>query len=418
MKIELHLIQSFPPSCLNRDATGSPKDCEFGGVRRARVSSQCFKRAMRGFFREHNTVPVGERTKRLRAELLDPKKPFLATFQGLEPSELLEPAIDAFIHAFYSKNDAKKAEHAAVLLFLSQAEIEEIAQIVRENWDELQKVAAQRAKKVAEIDLKSGKSKTKPTEDETDDSEAADGGGDGKYRDLPPAKFDSKLEKSIVLRLQNAALSSDIGLFGRMLAEHPEHKIEAACQVAHAISTHAVTPELDFFSAVDDLNTDDAGAGMLGVTGFNAAVFYRYALVDFDALKLNLGGDGEAATQTVRAFLHAFVEAIPTGKQNSMAAQSLPSLGFFVVRESGAPCSLVNAFCTPIRFDKNAGLLDQSVEKLADYWQTMTGVYGEEGIKATALFCLDGRDKTAPLGTPVSKNLALDTVVNALPQAI
>ena len=409
MKIELHLIQSFPPSCLNRDATGSPKDCEFGGVRRARVSSQCFKRAMRGFFRENNLVPVGERTKRLRDEL----QPKLA---DLQPAELVAPAVDAFIHAFYSKNDAKKSEHAAVLLFLSQAEIEEVALIVRENWEELQKVAAQRAKKVAEIDAKSGKSKAKPLEGEAEEAEATEGGGDGKYRDLPPTKFDSKLEKSITLRLQNAVLSSDIGLFGRMLAEHPEHKIEAACQVAHALSTHAVTPELDFFSAVDDLNTDDAGAGMLGVTGFNAAVFYRYALVDFDALKLNLGGDNGAATRTIHAFLTAFVEAIPTGKQNSMAAQTLPSLGFFVVRETGASCSLVNAFCTPVRFHKDAGLLDQSVERLANYWETTLQVYGDEGIKTTALFCLDGRDKVAPLGTPLSKSAAVATIIEALPQ--
>ncbi len=409
MKIELHLIQSFPPSCLNRDATGSPKDCEFGGVRRARVSSQCFKRAMRGFFREHNSVPVGERTKRLREELV----PKLA---DLQPAELVAPAVDAFVHAFYSKNDSKKAEHAAVLLFLSQVEIEEIAQIVRENWDELQKVAALRAKKMAEIDAKSGKSKAQPVEGEEGNADSGEGGGDGKYKDLPSIKFDSKLEKAIETRLRDAKISSDIGLFGRMLAEHPEHKIEAACQVAHAISTHAVTPELDFFAAVDDLNTDDAGAGMLGVTGFNAAVFYRYALLDFDALKVNLGNDSEAATDTTRAFLEAFVEAIPTGKQNSMAAQSQPSLGFFVVRENGAPCSLVNAFCTPARFDKDTGLLDKSVEKLADYWAVTTEVYGESGIVAKPFFCTDGREKVGPLGTPVSKARAIETVIEALPK--
>ena len=415
MKIELHLIQSFPPSCLNRDATGSPKDCEFGGARRARVSSQCFKRAMRSFFREHNLVPVGERTKRLRDALL-PKLADLAP----DDSATLEAAIDAFIHAFYSKNDAKKAEHAAVLLFLSQTEIEEIAQIVRENWDELRKAGAARLKKMAEIDAKSGKNKAKSIDEQGGDDDAATSGapvadGDGKYKDLPPVKFDSKLEKTIVERLKNAAISSDIGLFGRMLAEHTEHKIEAACQVAHAISTHAVTPELDFFSAVDDLNTDDAGAGMLGVTGFNAAVFYRYALLDFDALRKNLGDDNAAATQTVRAFLEAFIEAIPTGKQNSMAAQNLPSLGFFVVRESGAPCSLVNAFCTPVRLNKERGLLDQSVEKLANYWKKTVGVYGDEGVVAQPFFSLVDDELTAPLGTAVSKTAAVEAVVDALP---
>ncbi len=413
MKIELHLIQSFPPSCLNRDATGSPKDCEFGGARRARVSSQCFKRAMRGFFRENNLVPVGERTKRLRGELL-PK------LSDLAPSDLVAPAVDAFIHAFYSKNDAKKAEHAAVLLFLSQVEIEEIAQIVRENWEELQKAGAARLKKMNEIEAKSGKSKNAADagDEETGDAGVAESGSDGKYKDLPPAKFDSKTEKAIVERLKNAVISSDIGLFGRMLAEHSEHKIEASCQVAHAISTHAVTPELDFFSAVDDLNTDDAGAGMLGVTGFNAAVFYRYALVDYDTLKQNLGGDTEAATKTARAFLEAFIQAIPTGKQNSMGAQNPPDLGFFVVRESGMPCSLINAFCTPVRLSKDsAGLLDQSVERMANYWGKMTQVYGDDGIVVQPFFSTAADKLTAPLGTPVSKKEAVEAVINALPKS-
>ncbi len=417
MKIELHLIQSFPPSCLNRDATGSPKDCEFGGVRRARVSSQCFKRAMRGFFREKNLVPVGERTKRLREELV-PK------LSDLAPSELVAPAVDAFIHAFYSKNDSKKAEHAAVLLFLSQVEIEAIAQIVRENWDELQKAGAARSKKMAEIDAKSGKTKkvanTEAEAAESGESEAVVADGDGKYKDLPPVKFDSNLHKSIRDRLEHLAISPDIALFGRMLANERDQvdiKKEAASQVAHAISTHAVTPELDFFSAVDDLNTDDAGAGMLGVTGFNAAVFYRYALVDFDALKKNLGGDNEAATQTVRAFLEAFIEAIPTGKQNSMAAQNRPDLGFFVVREDGAPCSLVNAFCTPVRLEKNSGLLDQSVERLAKYWEKMTQVYGDEGVVVQPFFSAVDENITKPLGTAVSKKEAIEIVVNALPKS-
>jgi len=272
---------------------------------------------------------------------------------------------------------------------------------------------------MAEIDAKSGKTKkvanTEAEAAESSEGEAVVADGDGKYRDLPPVKFDSKLEKSIVERLKNATISSDIGLFGRMLAEHTEHKIEAACQVAHAISTHAVTPELDFFSAVDDLNTDDAGAGMLGVTGFNAAVFYRYALVDFDALKKNLGGDNEAATQTVSAFLEAFIEAIPTGKQNSMAAQNRPDLGFFVVRKDGAPCSLVNAFCTPVRLEKNSGLLDQSVERLAKYWEKMTQVYGDESVVVQPFFSAVDENFTKPLGTAVSKKAAVEAVVRALP---
>jgi CRISPR system Cascade subunit CasC len=419
MKIELHIIQSFGPSCLNRDATNSPKDCEFGGVRRARISSQCFKRAMRGYFREHNLVPVGERTKRLRAELLP-------RLNDLQPSELVPHAVDAFVDAYYSKPDGKNYDQAAVLLFLSQAEMETVAQVVREKWGDLQPVAVQRAKKVAEIEAKSAKKKGKSGDDtgSGDDALAESDGageGDGKFKDLPKP---TKLDKEVVARLRDAALSSDIALFGRMLAEHTEHKIEAACQVAQTISTHAVAPEIDFFTAVDDLkpDTEDAGAGMLGVTGFNAAVFYRYALLDGEELARNLGTgvnskDYDAATQTARAFLRAFVYALPTGKQNSMAAQNLPSLGFFVVRESGAPMNLANAFCTPARPTKEDGLLDVSVKKLADYWQRYTSVYGNEGIVSTALFCLDGSEHTAALGAAASVESAIETTIKAASRA-
>ncbi len=422
MKLEVHIIQSFGPSCLNRDATNSPKDCEFGGVRRARISSQCFKRALRGYFREHNLVPVGERTKRLRGELLNPKKPFFATLQHLQPPELLAPAIDAFVDTYYSKNDSKNPAHSAVLLFLSRAEMETVASIVRENWEDLHPIAAQRAKKVADITAKNAGAKKKPkpgedadAEDTAEGAESAADAGSGKFENLPKPKHD----KAIQARLEDAAISSDIALFGRMLANDAKQgqvqiKIDGASQVAHAISTHAAAPELDFFSAVDDLNTDDAGAGMLGVTGFNAACFYRYALLDFDALAKNLGDDAEAAEQTARAFLEALVHALPTGKQNSMAAHNPPSLGFFVVRESGAPCNLANAFCTPVRASKDLGLIDGSVQRLADYWARYARVYGERGIVSKSLFCLDGAEQAGALGEPDSIDSAIEAAMGAL----
>jgi CRISPR system Cascade subunit CasC len=299
--------------------------------------------------------------------------------------------------------------------------METVAQIVREKWDDLQPFATERAKKVSEIETKNAKKKgksgdtTKSSEEASTEGDGASEAGGSKFENLPKPKP----EKEIESRLKDAALSSDIALFGRMLAEHTEHKVEAACQVAQAISTHAVAPEIDFFTAVDDLkpDTEDAGAGMLGVTGFNAAVFYRYALLDGEELARNLGNDRDAATATARAFLRAFVYALPTGKQNSMAAQNLPSLGFFVVRESGAPMNLANAFCTPARPTKENGLIDVSVKKFADYWQRYTSVYGTDGIVSTALFCLDGSEHVAPLGDAGSVENAIETTIKATTRA-
>ena len=50
-RVEFHILQSFPVSCLNRDDVGAPKSALIGGVERARVSSQCWKRAVRLEFR-------------------------------------------------------------------------------------------------------------------------------------------------------------------------------------------------------------------------------------------------------------------------------------------------------------------------------------------------------------------------------
>nr|WP_240030536.1 type I-E CRISPR-associated protein Cas7/Cse4/CasC [Thermus scotoductus] len=75
----------------------------------------------------------------------------------------------------------------------------------------------------------------------------------------------------------------DLALFGRMLADRPELGVDAAAQVAHALSTHKVDREFDFYTAVDDLNPkEETGAGMMGDVEFYSATLYRYALVDLE----------------------------------------------------------------------------------------------------------------------------------------
>lgn len=396
MKIEVHLLQNFVPSSLNRDDTNTPKDCEFGGVRRARISSQCFKRAMRLHFRENESVDVGERTKLL-------KKPLAEALSDL-PQEVLSGALNAFITAYYSKMDTKSPDNTAVLLFLSQPEIHEAAACVREEWEKLEPVG----QAYAEIEiLVAGGMKE-----------------DAARKKVKVPEY--KLDKAIMKRLEKAAVSPDIALFGRMLAEQTSLKVEASCQVAQAISTHRVNPETDFYSAADDLQQDHSGAGMLGVTGFNSACFYRYALLDFDALQKNLQDDQNAARQTVEAFLRAAVEAIPTGKQNSMAAQNPPSFGLFVVREKGIPLSLANAFVIPVEAseDKNGkinsgdslGLVNASINRLDKFWEKLTNVYGDDGIKTKATFCTEDFQFEHFKGTDQKKlTAAIEAVMKVLP---
>ena len=171
-----------------------------------------------------------------------------------------------------------------------------------------------------------------------------------------------------------------------MMAEHSEVNIDAACQVAHAISTNKVSMEMDFYTAVDDLSPkEETGAGMMGFTGFNSSCFYRYATIDLDQLKKNLDDNGELANRAVEAFLRASVAALPTGKQNSMAAHNPPEAIFAVVRQSGAPVSLANAFSKPVRPDYDSDLMTASIKEMDAYWGKLTKVYGDQGVTAKAI---------------------------------
>lgn len=345
MFIEIHMLQNFAPSNLNRDDTGNPKDTEFGGVRRARISSQCIKRAIRNepIFSEITAVEPGIRTRwmnRLLAEELE------KTGKNETQAHVVADALAAQ----YCKMDKN---HTSVLIYLSQSEVKAITGQLLARWEEI--IAS----------LKDGKS----------------------------SAIDA-IAKDLFKTLKDRTGAPDIALFGRMLAEKPELNIDAACQVAHAISTHRVSMDMDFYTAVDDLSRDDeAGAGMMGVTAFNSACFYRYARIDWELLVKNLGDDKDLARKTVEGFLRATISAVPTGKQTSFAAQNPPDFVLGVVRKDGESWSLANAFEKPIKANRDGGYLTGSVEALDKYWGRLVKVYGNGNFTPVA-FVLD---EDAPL---------------------
>lgn len=370
MFIELHMIQNFVPANLNRDDTNNPKDCEFGGVRRARISSQCLKRAIRTspIFAETTGVDVGTRTKWLIKRRLRP-----GLVKAGKSEEEATVILEKFVPKYASKLDEKSKEDkkTAVLLYLSQAEIDSIVQALLDNWADLS------------------------------DDKAVDG-----------------LVKTLVKEHKGQTSAPDIALFGRMLAEKPELGLEAACQVAHAISTHRVTMEMDFYTAVDDLNPEDtAGAGMMGFTGFDSACFYRYARIDWNQLVQNLNGDADLACRTVEAFLRAAVAAVPTGKQTSFAANNPPNFLLVVVRKDGMGWSLANAFERPVRPRGDGGLVAPSVAALDTYWDRLCQVYGTDTLLRSAALALDADLPLESLKETQVENLEawISAVTQALP---
>jgi len=325
MMIELHALQTFAPSNLNRDDTGNPKDALFGGVRRARVSSQSGKRAIRvsEIFQRATVVPNGTRTKGII-------KPIVSQLvaNGVNETDATS-YVTKIIEGTYAKLDKKSAEKTSVILFVSDSEI---TMIVSEILDALNRGVAPEA---------------------------------------------DTITKKLVKEFENRTSAPDIALFGRMLAEKPALNIDAACQMAHALSTHEVnTAEFDYFTAVDDLQANDvSGADMLGLVAFNSATYYRCARIDWEQLVKNLRGDTDLARQTVAAFMYGFALVVPSGMKNSFINQHTPDFLLAVVRPDNNGQSLANAFEKPVRVARGGGFSEPSIQALAAYWERTEGIY-------------------------------------------
>jgi CRISPR system Cascade subunit CasC len=325
MFIELHLIQNFSPANLNRDDTNNPKDCTFGGHRRARISSQALKRAIRHepVFAQTTLVDNGERSKWMTRPIKDK---LIAA--GKESEQARDVAV-AFVNAYAAKSDKNNPERSSVLIYFSQEEIQAAIDGILADWDAV--VATTKNNKTLD-----------------------------------------KLVGTLSKETKNRTSAPDIALFGRMLAEKPELNIDAACQVAHAISTHRVNMEMDYYTAIDDLqetsDEEGAGAGMIGFTNFNSSCFYRYVRLDWEQLLNNLGDNVILAGRTIEGFLRSTLDAIPTGKQNAFAAQNPTSMALALVREDGKSWNLANAFEEPIHAASNSGLIRPSMIALDTYW--------------------------------------------------
>jgi CRISPR system Cascade subunit CasC len=331
--IEIHALQNFAPSNLNRDDTGAPKDAFFGGTRRARVSSQCIKRAVRGYFDDKkkrgffNSNELAVRTKRV----------YQAIAYSLNGKrERAEALAKAEIALSYVKFKAAEGGKTQYLLFLGQKEIADLADAIHEFWDQIISV-------------------------EEEPSDQGKKRGKKAVASSAPKEIQERIDS-----IFNGGKAVDVALFGRMLADMPEKNQHAACQVAHAISTHAVEREFDFYTAVDDLKPEDtAGADMMGTVEFNSACFYRYAVVNWEKLVENLQGDTELAEKGLKAFLEGFVIAEPTGKQNTFAAHNPPEFVAISVRRNTTPRNLANAFETAVRIRKDESLTKESVKRLS-----------------------------------------------------
>lgn len=329
--IDIHALQTVPPSNINRDDTGSPKTASYGGVRRARVSSQAWKRAARKEFEGLlDLEKLGERTRFTPARVAEEISRTVPELAGQAENLALEVLKKAGLKPSKPKKDeVDQRIRTEYLIFVAKAQIQALANLAIEHKDSVKDISAKEAKAALNNDH-----------------------------------------------------SVDVALFGRMIADAPDLNVDATCQFNHAISVHPAVTEFDYFTAVDDdAAEDNAGAGMIGTVEFTSSTLYRYATVNADELANSLGSV-EAAAEAVGALVKAFVLSMPTGKQNTFANRTRPDLVVIQVRDD-QPVNLSEAFEVPV--ESMGGCTRQAAIKLAVYAGEQDEAYGSAPVAGAYL---------------------------------
>lgn len=302
IKIEYHVLQSFPVTCLNRDDVGAPKTCVVGGVERGRVSSQCWKRQIRLAMRDLD-VRIAIRTKQLanlvaskcKKAMTDEKRDYIEKVAGVLTDD--------------------------TLFFISDQEISALVDFV-------------------EMDEEYDAHLKKKTEFE---------------------KGVKKAIKDVGITGRSDLDGLDIALFGRMVANAAELNVEAAASFSHAITTHKISSGVDYFTAVDDFTDDDSsGAAHIGASEYSSGTYYRYICLDLG--KLAESFDDDELVTAVLAFTKALYIAVPAARQTTFAGYSPWDYAHIYIRK-GQNCQL--SFEQPVK-SKGNGYLIPSIEAMDD----------------------------------------------------
>lgn len=366
LTVDIHALQSLPPSNINRDDTGAPKSAVFGGVVRQRVSSQAWKKAIRKDFDDYlSKEDLGTRSKRVvnlvatqvceldeNYDRQEAEKAAAALFNAAD-IKVTEPKV--------REDEDPRLPESGYLLFLSNRQVEQAAQFILNN---------------------AGKA---------------------------PSKKQAK-------EILNQRHSIDVAMFGRMVANAPEYNVDAAVQVAHALGVHESEPEFDYFTAVDDeveRGGEETGAGMIGTVQMMSSTLYRFATIDMLSLRDNLGGDDGAAVTAAVSFLRSFIRSLPTGKITTFANNTLPELVFVTVRDD-RPVSLVNAFEEPVSAGASLSRRRAAARALANEARSVNEAYGMPPLASFVLALGDLGEEMAGLGTPVVMAELLEQVTDVV----
>jgi CRISPR system Cascade subunit CasC len=354
-RIEYHILQSFPVTCLNRDDIGAPKTAKIGGTTRARVSSQCWKRQVRLLMHD-NGVKIGMRTKLISDVIAKECEKLGATIE--QASKCAESAASFFGKVENGTNDT--------LLFITETEAKAVAQAFAEKG-----FIANEKEEINKEQIQTDENVVLTKEEKIEQKKLS-------KKEKAEAKKDQVQIAKIMQDALNPAIDGlDIALFGRMVANAMTMKVDAAASFSHAISTHVVSNEIEFFTAVDD-NKISQGSAHLGSLEFNSATYYRYIDLDLGQLWTNLLGHN--ILDAVEAFTKAIFNAYPSARQTTMSGTSPWNFARIYIRNGQR---LQASFEKAVRV-KDGSILEPSIEVLKTQLDTQEklwgSLFGEKGM--------------------------------------
>ncbi|WP_330446051.1 type I-E CRISPR-associated protein Cas7/Cse4/CasC [Kocuria rhizophila] len=367
--IDFHALQTLAPNNINRGEDGAPKTAFFGGVQRQRISSQALKAAQRRSFGDYlDRSELGTRTKRVVELVAQSMVELDATADYDDALKLAEAAfkkagINVSAPKAKKSHTEPKAPAAGYLVFLGHHQVDRLARVLLERGE---------------------------------------------------AGLATKKEAQELLDTEHAV---DVALFGRMVAEDATLNVDAAVQVAHALGTHAAVPDFDYYTAIDEMErlNEQTGAGMIGTLEMMSSTVYRYATLNVDQLVANLGSV-DAAVRAAEAFAATFIESLPSGKQNTFAAHSLPELVSVAVRDR-RPVSYVNAFEKPVEVDEGGNRRVAATTALASEAQGVEDTYGMSPLHAWVMAVPALRESAEGLGESVNQKRLVEAVGEAVREA-
>jgi CRISPR system Cascade subunit CasC len=336
--VQIHMLVSYPATLLNRDDTGLAKRIPFGGVTRLRISSQCLKKHWRDSPLVTDLGDIAYRSTRIYEQLVADH----LVGSGTDPSTAALIAgflLGETIDTQPVKDKQGRLVRTGQVVVLTPAEVG----FLQDLGEKIHKVVQDHGEAVSQVS---------------------------------DIKKIFKLDKDIKKIISELPAAIDTAMFGRMVTSDKFARVDAGVSVAHAFTTHEEAAEIDYFTAVDMLNVDDSGAGLVQDAELTTGVYYIYVVVDMNQLVANLGAHADLASPLAANLVRAAATVTPGAKQGSTAPYTYAE---FVMLERGPeqPRTLANAFLQPVG-GGDGGPMMESIDALLRHRSAFVDMYGNK----------------------------------------